>query len=245
MALWAPAAPLGTSASRETEPRILRLPPRRPRASPRAASETRSVWSSTRTPTSSSNDRIPEVQTPRERRRRLDRRGRPRTRQLARRAEVPDDVHKRNHGTTQGRASHPSTGGVQRRARARRGTSALDESDVWLHAAPMFHAMDAFTYAMILVGGSQIGRRPDADVFDPREVARVVADRRVTVTAFAAAQLAAVLEVAASSARASASPSLVRSRRFGSSRRAGRTCRLHWFLVHGQRRTASFSSTTA
>ena len=28
--------------------------------------------------------------------------------------------------------------------------SALDESDVWLHAAPMFHAMDAFaTYAMI------------------------------------------------------------------------------------------------
>ena len=40
-----------------------------------------------------------------------------------------------------------------------------------------------------------------------REVARVVADRRVTVTAFAAAQLAAVLEVAASSAT-SASPSL-------------------------------------
>ena len=86
--------------------------------------------------------------------------------------------------------------------------SALDESDVWLHAAPMFHAMDAFaTYAMILVGGSQIAVGRRADVFDPREVARVVADRRVTVTAFAAAQLAAVLEVAASSAT-SASPSL-------------------------------------
>ena len=77
MALWAPAAPFERRRLVRRNRRILRLPPRRPRASPRAASETRSVWSSTRTPTSSSNDRIPEVQTPRERRRRLDRRGRP------------------------------------------------------------------------------------------------------------------------------------------------------------------------
>ena len=71
------------------------------------------------------------------------------------------------------------------------------ENDLWLHAAPMFHAMDAFaTFAMTMVGGAQVTSATTASsatLFEAGEIARIIADREVTATALAATHLAILI----------------------------------------------------
>ncbi len=55
----------------------------------------------------------------------------------------------------------------------------LHSGDVWLHAAPMFHLVDAFAiYAMTLVGG----RHVIMPSFSAAETLRVIERERVSVT---------------------------------------------------------------
>ena len=207
MALWAPAAPSGTTGSRDGTPKNSssspspppRVSSRRVRSSKRLVFDTDAYElverSDSGSPDAAGTSSSPRsTWTPPE----------PANSLAARKFQMMF-----TSGTT-GRPKgvlHTQAQVASNAARAA-DASALVDSDVWLHAAPMFHAMDAFaTYAMVLVGGSQVAVGRRADAFDPREVARVIADRRVTVTAFAAAQLAAVLEVTASSSTfASSSP---------------------------------------
>lgn len=54
----------------------------------------------------------------------------------------------------------------------------LSDSDIWLHAAPMFHLVDAFAiWGMTLVGGGHV-----ATHFDPATFGRVVEVERVTTS---------------------------------------------------------------
>ena len=75
-------------------------------------------------------------------------------------------------------------------------TCGLYSQDVWLHAAPMFHAMNAFaTYALVACEGSQVAVATEGSVlFSPSDTIRVIEAKGVTVTAFAATQLTCLLD---------------------------------------------------
>ena len=74
-------------------------------------------------------------------------------------------------------------------------------TDVWLHAAPMYHAMDAFAmYAGVFVGANQITiaapttTKRTSITFCAIDAVHAIADRRVTATAMTAMQLALLLD---------------------------------------------------
>jgi acyl transferase domain-containing protein/acyl-CoA synthetase (AMP-forming)/AMP-acid ligase II/acyl carrier protein len=73
----------------------------------------------------------------------------------------------------------------------------ITHNDLWLHAAPMFHAMDAFaTFAMTMVRGGQMtstATESSAALFDAGEIARIMSVREVTMTALAATHLEMLL----------------------------------------------------
>lgn len=55
----------------------------------------------------------------------------------------------------------------------------LTDSDVWLHAAPLFHLADAWaTWAITLVGGSHILQGS----FDPKNICKTIQNQKVTLT---------------------------------------------------------------